>query len=111
MLSKEAEESIKRFKSYSGFIASMYKNPNSMSKTRRSFIRWFINLQGVIGPKVKGTVKEEIYLDGVKTWKITTPNSDPKKIFLYFLTALIIFVGHLLKLLYQDLFYLKCEVI
>ena len=84
MLSKEAEESIKRFKSYSGFIASMYQNPNNMSKARRGFFRWFVNLQGVIGPKVKETVKEDVYLGGVKTWKITTPNSDPNRIFLYF---------------------------
>tara|TARA_B100000683_G_scaffold11986_1_gene12846 strand:- start:879 stop:1046 length:168 start_codon:yes stop_codon:yes gene_type:complete len=53
MLSKEAEKSIKKFKSYSGFIASMYQNPNNMSKARRGFFRWFVNLQGVIGPKVK----------------------------------------------------------
>tara|TARA_Y100001938_G_scaffold117786_1_gene162603 strand:+ start:498 stop:1484 length:987 start_codon:yes stop_codon:yes gene_type:complete len=84
MLSKEAEKSIKKFKSYSGFIASMYQNPNNMSKARRGFFRWFVNLQGVIGPKVRETVKEDVYLGGVKTWKITTPNSDPNRIFLYF---------------------------
>ena len=30
------------------------------------------------------TIKEEVFLGGIKTLKITTPNSDPKRIFLYY---------------------------
>ena len=26
--------------------------------------------QGTFGPKVKGTIKEEISLDGINTWKV-----------------------------------------
>jgi acetyl esterase/lipase len=55
MLSKEAEQSIKRFKSFSVFMSSMYESPGNMSKSKRRFFRWFINLQGILGPKVEGT--------------------------------------------------------
>jgi acetyl esterase/lipase len=84
MLSDEAKKSINKYKSYSGFISSMYKNPNVMSKRRRSFFRWFIDLQGTIGPKVEGTIKEEIELGGIKTLKVSTPKSDPTRILLYY---------------------------
>jgi len=65
MLSKEAEQSIKRFKSFSVFMSSMYESPGNMSKSKRRFFRWFINLQGIFGPKAEGTIKEEISLDGI----------------------------------------------
>ena len=67
MLSDEAKKSINKYKSYSGFMSSMYKNPNVMSKRRLSFFRWLVDLQGTIGPKVEGTIKEEIELGGIKT--------------------------------------------
>ena len=84
MLSKEAEQSIKRFKSFSVFMSSMYESPGNMSKSKRRFFRWFINLQGILGPKVEGTIKEELSLDGINTWKVSTPNSDPNRILLYY---------------------------
>ena len=37
----------------------MYQNLDRMSTRRRRFVRWFVNLQGVIGPKKEGTLKEE----------------------------------------------------
>ena len=42
MLSKEAEQSIKRFKSFSVFMSSMYESPGNMSKSKRRFFRWFL---------------------------------------------------------------------
>ena len=84
MLSKEAEQSIKRFKSFSVFMSSMYESPGNMSKSKRRFFRWFINLQGILGPKVEGTIKEELSLDGINTWKVSTPKSDPNRILLYY---------------------------
>ena len=84
MLSKEAQKSIKKYKSYANFISSMYENPNNMSKAKRRYVRWLIDLQGILGAKIKGTIKEDVYLGGVKTWKVTTPNSDPNRIFLYY---------------------------
>tara|TARA_Y100000996_G_scaffold213425_1_gene167622 strand:- start:805 stop:1764 length:960 start_codon:yes stop_codon:yes gene_type:complete len=84
MISKEAQESIKRYRQYASFISSFYRTPSEISAWRISFFRWFINLQGVIGPKAKGTIKEEVTLGGVKTLKVSTPNSDPERIFLYY---------------------------
>ena len=34
--------------------------------------------------KKEGTLKEEFTLDGIKTWKVSTPNSDPNRILLYY---------------------------
>ena len=38
MLSKEAEQSIKRFKSFSVFMSSMYESPGNMSKSKEGFL-------------------------------------------------------------------------
>ena len=84
MISEEAQKSIKRYKGYAAFISSFYRTPSEISAWRIAFFRWFINLQGIIGPKINGTIKEEVFLGGIKTLKITTPNSDPKRIFLYY---------------------------
>ena len=62
MISKEAQESIKRYKQFASFISSFYRTPSEISAWRIGFFRWFINLQGVIGPKAKGTLKEEVIL-------------------------------------------------
>ena len=59
MISKEAQESIKRYKQFASFISSFYRTPSEISAWRIGFFRWFINLQGVIGPKAKGTLKED----------------------------------------------------
>ena len=84
MISSEAQKSIKRYKGFASFISSFYRTPSEITAWRVNFFRWFINLQGVIGPKVKGTIKEEVSLAGVRTLKVTTPNSDPERIFLYY---------------------------
>tara|TARA_Y100000741_G_scaffold203751_1_gene154924 strand:- start:393 stop:1400 length:1008 start_codon:yes stop_codon:yes gene_type:complete len=84
MISKEAQKSIKRYKKYASFISSFYRTPGEISNWRVAFFRWFIDLQGIIGPKAKGTVKEEILLGGVRALKVSTPNSDPKRVFLYY---------------------------
>ena len=55
-----------------------------MTKGRLGFARWFNNLAGTINPKVTGTVKEEVYFGDIRTFKVSTPNSNPEKILLYF---------------------------
>ena len=62
MLSKEAQKSIKKYKLYANFISSMYQNPNNMSKAKRRYVRWLIDLQGILGAKIKGTIKKDVYL-------------------------------------------------
>ena len=60
MISKEAQKSIQRYKKYASFISSFYRTPSEISNWRVGLFRWFIDLQGTIGPKAKGTVKEDL---------------------------------------------------
>ena len=84
MISKEAQKSIKRFKRAASFIGFLVKSPKEMTSSRLRIGRLFNNLQGTVFPKVKGTTKEVIYLDDIRSFKISTPNSDPERILLYF---------------------------
>ena len=84
MITKAAQTSIQQYKNYASIISSFYRTPSEISNWRVALFRLFIDLQGTIGPKAKGTVKEEVLLGGVRTLKVSTPNSDPKRIFLYY---------------------------
>ena len=84
MISKEAQKSIKRFKRAASFIGFLVKSPKEMTPGRYRVGRLFNNLQGTVFPKVKGTIKEVVYLDDIRSFKISTPNSDPERILLYF---------------------------
>ena len=84
MVSKQAEKSIKQYKRFAKLLSILYRSPNEMTKWRIKLFRWFVDLQGTFGPKVKGTVKEEFNFNGVNTWKISTPNSNPDRVLLYF---------------------------
>ena len=67
------------------FYCQQYINRHTKQKKwRLNLFRSIIDLQGVINPKVKNTKKEEIFLDGIRTLKVTTPKSDPERILLYF---------------------------
>lgn len=84
MVSKEAQKSIERFKRFSNLVSSLYRSPNEITKWRIFLFRWLINLQGTLSPKIKNTNKEVIYLDGIRTLKVSTPNSNSERIILYF---------------------------
>ena len=84
MVSKQAEKSIKQYRRFAKLLSILYRSPNEMTKWRIKLFRWFVDLQGTFGPKVKGTVKEEFNFNGVNTWKISTPNSNPDRVLLYF---------------------------
>ena len=84
MVSKEAQKSIERFKRFSNLVSSLYRSPNEITKWRIFLFRWLINLQGTLSPKIKNTIKEVIYLDGIRTLKVSTPNSNSERIILYF---------------------------
>ena len=62
MISKEAQKSIKTYKKIASFFGFLYRTPNEMTSGRLGFARWFNNLAGTINPKIKDTIKEEIYL-------------------------------------------------
>lgn len=55
-----------------------------MTRGRLGFVRWFNNLAGTINPKIKDTIKEEIFFGDIRTFKVSTPNSNPERILLYF---------------------------
>lgn len=84
MVSKQAKKSINRYKNAAFLLSSVYQSAHKAKKWRLNLFRSIIDLQGVINPKVKDTKKEEIFLDGIRTLKITTPKSDPERILLYF---------------------------
>ena len=84
MISKEAQKSIKRYKKIASFFGFLYKTPNEITSGRLNFARWFNNLAGTINPKIEGTIKEEIYFGDMKTYKVSTPNSNPDRVLLYF---------------------------
>ena len=84
MISEEAQKSIKKYKQFASITSSLYKTPSEITRWRINLFRWLINLQGTIGPKVKGTIREELNLGGIRTLKVSTPNSDPQRIFLYY---------------------------
>ena len=84
MISKEAQQSIKKYRQFAAMTSSLYKTPSEITRWRINLFRWLIDLQGTMGKKVKGTVKKEIFLGGMRTLKISTPNSDPKRIILYY---------------------------
>ncbi|MDC2999085.1 alpha/beta hydrolase [Acidimicrobiaceae bacterium] len=84
MVSKQAKKSIRRYRNAAFLLSAVYQSAHKAKKWRLNLFRSIIDLQGVINPKVKNTKKEEIFLDGIRTLKVTTPKSDPERILLYF---------------------------
>ena len=84
MISKEAHKSIKTYKRIATFFGFLYRTPNEMTRGRLGFARWFNNLAGTINPKIKDTLKEVVFFDDIRTFKVSTPNSNPERILLYF---------------------------
>ena len=73
MVSKQAKKSINRYKNFAFLLSAVYQSAHKTKKWRLNLFRSIIDLQGVINPKVKNTKKEEIFLDGIRTLKVTTP--------------------------------------
>ena len=69
MISKEAQKSIKTYKRIASFFSFLYRTPNEMTRGRLGFVRWFNNLAGTINPKIKDTIKEEIFFGDIRTLK------------------------------------------
>ena len=65
MVSKQAQKSIKQFRRFAKILSALYRSPNEMTNWRIKLFRWLVDLQGIFGPKVKGTNKETRR----KTWK------------------------------------------
>ena len=75
MISKEAQKSIKTYKRIATFFGFLYRTPNEMTRGRLGFARWFNNLAGTVNPKIKDTVKEELYFGDIRTCLLYTSPS------------------------------------
>ncbi|SVB91363.1 uncharacterized protein METZ01_LOCUS244217, partial [marine metagenome] len=84
MLSDQAIKLRKRYNKLGSLVSAFAYDPDNVSKLKVWGQRKNLDLITGLQPKAKGTKKEEIFLDGVKTWKVTTPNSDPNKVILYY---------------------------
>ena len=84
MLSERAIKLRKRYKKLSFSIKFLAYDSDYPSKTKTWLGRKNYDLITSLQPKAKGAKKEVINLDNSITWKVTTPNSDPNKVILYF---------------------------
>ena len=84
MLSKEAIKAKKKYAKLGTLIKLLVVDPKKIKMWKVKLQRLNFNLIGKINPKSDGAHKEELTLGGIRTWKITTPNSDPEKILLYY---------------------------
>ena len=85
MLSKEAIKSKKKFKRVGWLIKSIALNPTKLSRMKVAFQR--MNYEFIVGKlpkKSPGATFTKLDLGGISTYKVSTPNSDPEKILLYF---------------------------
>jgi monoterpene epsilon-lactone hydrolase len=85
MISEEAKKAKDRFKRLGFFIRLISQNPTKLSSFKVRLQRANFNLiVGRLAKKAKGVTYSEIQLGGIRTWKVSAPNSDPEKILLYF---------------------------
>ena len=84
MLSKEAVKAKNKYKKLGAMISWLVTEPWNPKMWKVKLQRFNFDNVVAINPKSKGHKKEKLTLAGMETWKITTPNSDPEKILLYF---------------------------
>ena len=84
MLSDEAIKLKKRYSKLGGLVSAFAYDPNNVSKLKVWGQRLNFNMITGLQPKAKNCQKEILKLNGIETWKVTTPNSDPNKAILYF---------------------------
>ena len=84
MLSDQAIKIRKRYSKLGSLVSAFAYDPDNVSKLKVWGQRKNLDFITGLQPKAKGAKKEELVLDGVKTWKVTTPNSDPNKVILYY---------------------------
>ena len=85
MISEEAKKAKDRFKRLGFFIRLISQNPTKLSSLKVRLQRAnFDFIVGRLGNKAAGVSFTETKLGDVRAWKVSTPNSDPEKILLYF---------------------------
>jgi len=85
LISEEAKKGKLKFQRVGMLIKTIALNPTKLSKLKVTFQRLnYLFIVGYLSKKAKGHNYEKVSLGGISTWKITTENSDPNKILLYF---------------------------
>ena len=85
MISEEAKKAKDRFKRLGFFIRLISQNPTKLSSLKVRLQRAnFDFIVGRLGNKAAGVSFTETKLGDVRAWKVSTPNSNPEKILLYF---------------------------
>ena len=84
MLSDKAIKLKKRYSKLGGLVSAFAYDPDNVSKLKVWGQRLNFDMITGLQPKAKNCQKEIITLNGIETWKVTTPNSDPNKAILYF---------------------------
>jgi len=85
LLSREALKAKKKFKRLGTLIKLISLNPQNLSKFKIAVQR--VNFNTIVPKLTKkhpDAGYEEIMLGNIRTWKITSKNSDPEKVLLYF---------------------------
>ena len=85
MISEEAKKAKDRFKRLGFFIRLISQNPTKLSSLKVRLQR--ANFDFIVGRlvnKAAGVSFTETKLGDVRAWKVSTPNSNPEKILLYF---------------------------
>jgi len=84
MLSKKAIKLRKRYSKFASILSFLAYDSDYPSNYKNKIQRINYDLITGLQPKAKNAKKEILDLDGINTWKVTVPNSDPNKIILYF---------------------------
>ncbi len=84
MLSQKAEKTKAIYKRMSFFLSLGVAEPGKVSKFMAGFVRYNFNNIAKFFTTAEGSNYKEVTLGGVPTWKVTTPNSDPNKVLLFF---------------------------
>ena len=84
MLSEKAEKTKNIYKRMSFLMSLGVAEPGNVSKFMAGFVRYNFNSMAKFFSVAKDAKYQELTLGGVPTWKVTTPNSDPKKVLLFF---------------------------
>ena len=85
MLSEEAKKAKKKFQNLGTLINIISLNPKKLSRPKILTQRLNFNfIVPRLAQKHAGVTYEEINLGDIRTWKVTSENSNPEKILLYF---------------------------
>ncbi len=79
MLSKKAIKLRKRYSKFASILSFLAYDSDYPSNYKNKIQRINYDLITGLQPKAKNAKKEILDLDGINTWKVTVPNSDPIK--------------------------------